>query len=172
MAKRVTPEDNEAAKTPLSEEQERFCQLYVCGGRGFAGQLVNCFREAFGPGGQDPLFEARRVVRKPQVMARIKELVEPMYSETEVAAIKLQITETLRGVMEEASTGAFYDKFGNPLSPAPLRAVSVNAAKALMELYPVKHAHETKLKIEGAEGGVVFNVIVPQKQNADAAPEE
>ncbi|GAB6013468.1 hypothetical protein [Viscerimonas tarda] len=62
--------------------------------------------------------------------------------------------------MEETATATFDDRFGTHLSPAPLRAVAVNAAKALMELYPVKHIHETRLRIEG-EGGVVFNVIVP-----------
>jgi hypothetical protein len=157
----------------LTPEQEHFCRLYVYGGRSFAGQLLPCFREAFGPGWQDALYEARRLVRMPHIMERIKELVEPMYNETEVAAIKLQIAETLRAVMDETSTGSFYDKFGNPLSPAPLRAVSVNAAKALMEIYPVKHEHETKLKIESAEGGVVFNVIVPNIRSGheDTDPE-
>jgi phage terminase small subunit len=164
--------DIDTKQAALTPEQERFCQLYVCGGRGFAGQILNCFREAFGPGWQDALYEARRLVRMPHIMARIKELVEPMYTETEVAAIKMQITETLRAVMEEASNGSFCDKFGNPLSPAPLRAVSVNAAKALMELYPVKHEHETKLRIEGADGGVVFNVIVPQKPGDNADSDE
>lgn len=164
--------NDDIKETTLTSDEERFCQLYVCGGAAWAGALLKCFREAFGPGGTDPLLEARRLLQKPRIMARIKQLVEPMYNETEVAAIKMQITETLRAVMEETSTGAFYDKFGNPLSPAPLRAVSVNAAKALMELYPVKHEHEAKLRIEGAEGGVVFNVIVPQKQSSDAAAQE
>lgn len=81
-------------------------------------------------------------------------------NEKETLALKLQLTETLKAIMEETATATFDDRFGTSLSPAPLRAVAVNAAKALMELYPVKHVHETKLRIEGA-GGVVFNVIVP-----------
>lgn len=64
--------------------------------------------------------------------------------------------------MSETSSAEYTDKFGVPLSPAPLRAVAVNAAKALMELYPIKCSQETKLRIDGGEGGVVFNVIVPQ----------
>lgn len=44
----------------------------------------------------------------------------------------------------------FLVKAGVALLPAPLQAVAVNAAKAFMELYPVKHIHETQLRIERA----------------------
>lgn len=103
---------------------------------------------------------ARRLLAKPHILARIKELVEELQQETETLATKLQVAETLKAVMEETSTAKYTDKFGIDLSPAPLRAVSVNAAKALMELYPIRHNQEAKLRIEG-ESGIVFNVIVP-----------
>jgi hypothetical protein len=157
----------------LTAEREQFCLLYVCGGMKFAGQLCKCYKQAFGEDYRDVNLDARRLVREPLVMARIRELSVAMTSETESIAIKMQISETLRAVMEETATGNFSDRFGNRLSPAPLRAVSVNAAKALMELYPVKHEHETKLKIEASDGGVVFNVIVPNTKSGheDADPE-
>jgi hypothetical protein len=91
-----------------------------------------------------------------------KEKTDALLSETETLALKLQLTETLKAVMEETATAKFEDRFGVSLSPAPLRAVAVNAAKALMELYPVKHVHETRLRIEGAGGNVIFNVVVPE----------
>ena len=35
-----------------------------------------------------------------------------------------------------------------------------------MDLYPIKHAQEAKLKIEGGgDNGIIFNIIVPQKEN-------
>ena len=151
----------------LTAQQEQFCQLYVCGGMKFAGQLVKCYKEVFGEDYKDVNLMARQLVRKPAVMARIKELAAEMASETESIAVKMQISETLRSIMEEASSNNYVDRFGNKLSPAPLRAVAVNAAKALMELYPVKYAHETKLRIEGTNNGVVFNVIVPGNQTHD-----
>ena len=55
----------------------------------------------------------------------------------------------------------------HPLSPAALRAVSVNAAKALMEIFPIRHKEESRLRIEGNDGNVIFNVIVPQKTTED-----
>lgn len=48
-----------------------------------------------------------------------------------------------------------------------LRAVSVNAAKALMEIFPVKHKEESHLRIEGGDGNVIFNVIVPANSSQD-----
>lgn len=159
-------------KEGLTSEQEQFCQLYVCGGVKFAGQLAKCYKEVFDEDYQDVNRQARQLVREPAIMARIKELAADMANETESIAIKMQITETLRSIMEETSNNNYTDRFGNKLSPAPLRAVAVNAAKALMELYPVKHANDTKLRIEGTNGGVVFNVIVPVREEQNGEAEE
>lgn len=163
--------DNQQQAT-LTPEQEQFCQLYVCGGLNFAGQLAKCYKEVFGEDYKDVNIDARRLVREPSIMARIKDLSAAMINETESIAIKMQITETLRSIMEETANNNYVDRFGNRLSPAPLRAVAVNAAKALMELYPIKHVHETKFRIEGADNGVVFNVIVPQIPNDNDGTEE
>lgn len=157
--------------TTLTEQEEEFCQLYVNGGRQFAGLRDRCFKEVYGEDYRKNVsLCCRRLVAKVPVAARIRELAEALQCETENIAVKLQVAETLRAVMEEAASSNFTDKFGVSLSPAPLRAVAVNAAKALMELYPVKYAHETKLRIEGDNSGVVFNVIVPQ--SSDHAQEE
>ena len=171
MAKKIHSEEIEQQDGVLTPDEGRFCQLYVAGGVGYAGQLGKCYKEVFAQDDKDVLLDARALLRQPQIVARIKELMVPFQSETEVMALKMQLTETLRSVMEETSTRNFTDKYGAPASPAPLRAVSVNAAKALMELYPVKHTHETKLRIEGSEGGVVFNVIVPEKRYENDAEE-
>ena len=69
--------------------------------------------------------------------------------------------------MDETATTDYTDRFGVPLSPAPLRAVSVNAAKALMEIFPIRHKEENRLCIEGSDGNVIFNVIVPQNPSRD-----
>ncbi|MDR2626476.1 MAG: hypothetical protein LBC40_00390 [Dysgonamonadaceae bacterium] len=105
-------------------------------------------------------------------MEKETEKTGAVLSETETLALKLQLTETLKAVMEETAAAQFSDRFGAPLSPAPLRAVAVNAAKALMELYPVKHVHETKLRIEGANGSVVFNVVVPETKATENDEED
>ena len=167
MAKKITIDETKRQDSVLTNDEEQFCQLYVCGGVGYAGRLSKCYKTVFGEDYKDVSLDARRLLHQPHIIARIKELVEPMYNEAETAVIKTQISETLRAVMEETSTDSYRDKNGTALSPAPLRAVSVNAAKALMEIYPVKHEHETKLRIEGADGGVTFNVIVPKNNPTD-----
>lgn len=167
MAKKIEHTIPEEAERELTAAQEQFCQLYVCGGVKYVGQLTKCFKEVFGEDHRDVNLQARQLVREPVIMARIKELAADMGSETEKIAIKLQISETLRTILEETASSNYSDRFGNVLSPAPLRAVAVNAAKALMELYPVKYAQETKLRIEGDSSGVVFNVIVPCNRSQD-----
>ena len=144
----------------LTEAEEQFCELFVCGGIEYAGQAAKCYEEVFGQTKKNMALAGRRTLSKPHIIYRIKEMRVELQNEMEAIAVKLQVSETLKAVMEETATAQYSDKFGVSLSPAPLRAVSVNAAKALMELYPIKHAQETKLKIEG--NGVTFNVIVPE----------
>lgn len=155
------------AASGLTEQEERFCYLFVHGGPRFAGQREKCYREIFGDREKNISPASRRLLTEPHILEQVKELAGPLQAETETLAVKLQVTETLKAVMEETATARFSDKFGICLSPAPLRAVSVNAAKALMELYPIRHAQETKLRIEGANGGVTFNVIVPEIKLAE-----
>lgn len=144
----------------LTEKEKQFCELFVYGGIEYAGKPANCYEKVFGCEGMNTSSASRKLMKKPEITSKIKEMSDSLMQEH--IAIKLQITETLKAVMEETATVTFEDKFGVTLSPAPLRAVSVNAAKALMELYPIKHIHETRLRIEGDKGGVTFNVVVPE----------
>lgn len=86
-------------------------------------------------------------------------------SNYETAEMKSLLTEKLLKIVNETSTAIYTDRRGTVLSPAPLRSVAVQASKALMELYPVKVAQESKLEINGngEQGGIVFNVIVPEQ---------
>lgn len=163
----VRMKNNENKK--LTDAEEEFCNLFVFGGSKFAGQDQKCYKEVFGSNVKSIPIESRRLLCKPQILAHIKDLANQLQQETEALATKLQITETLKSVMEETASSKYTDKFGVDLSPAPLRAVSINAAKALMDIYPIKHMQESKLRIEG-DNGIIFNVIVPssdEKQHED-----
>ena len=155
----------EESKEPkaLSEQELQFCELYVNGGLEYAGRPLKCYKEVFREkASKNPAASANYLLSKPQVLAHIKEMMSSERYEMETMAVKLQVSETLKAVMDETAKTDYTDRFGVPLSPAPLRAVSVNAAKALMEIYPIKHTQESKLRIEGSDGNVIFNVVVPQ----------
>lgn len=116
---------------------------------------------------KNPYASANYLMNKPHVLAHIKALLSSERFEMETMAVKLQVTETLKAIMDETATSDYTDRFGVPLSPAPLRAVSVNAAKALMDIFPIRHKEENRLRIEGSDGNVIFNVIVPQNPMTD-----
>lgn len=159
-------------ETPLTEQELQFCELYVNGGIEYAGRPMKCYKKAFGENAaKNPYSTANYLMHKPNVLAHIKSLLSSERFEMETMAVKLQVAETLKAVMDETATSDYTDRFGVPLSPAPLRAVSVNAAKALMDIFPIKHKEESKLRIEGADGNVIFNVIVPTNPPKDE-PEE
>lgn len=164
--------ENREEKT-LSDEELQFCELYVNGGLEYAGRLKRCYVEAFGEkAAKNPHSAANYLIHKPHVLEHIKALLSSERFEMETMAVKLQVTETLKAVMDETATTDYTDRFGVPLSPAPLRAVSVNAAKALMEIFPIKHREENRLRIEGSDGNVIFNVIVPANTSKDEEPED
>lgn len=146
----------------LTNAEIEFCELFVDGDKEFAGQAEACYREVFGEDKKNIALAARRLFAKEHIIAYIKELIAQRDVDIEAAAVKLQVSETLKAVMSETAKGEYVDKFGVPLSPAPLRAVSVNAAKALMEIYPIKHAQNQSGKGGNENGNIIFNVIVPQ----------
>lgn len=152
----------------LTEQELQFCELYVNGGLEYAGRPKKCYIEVFGDKAvKNPHSSANYLMNKPHVLAHIKALLSSDRFEMETMAVKLQVTETLKAVMDETANSDYTDRFGVPLSPAPLRAVSVNAAKALMDIYPIKHKEENRLRIEGSDGNVIFNVIVPTNTSKD-----
>lgn len=166
-----TPENRE--EKTLSDEELQFCELYVNGGLEYAGRPKRCYVEAFGEkAAKNPHSAANYLIHKPHVLEHIKALLSSERFEMETMAVKLQVTETLKAVMDETATTDYTDRFGVPLSPAPLRAVSVNAAKALMEIFPIKHREENRLRIEGSDGNVIFNVIVPANTPKDEETED
>ena len=86
----------------------------------------------------------------------------------ETTDLKSRLTEKLLSIIEETSTAQFKDRRGTLLSTAPLRSVAVQAAKALMEIHPIKVAQESKLELKGnGDAGIVFNVIVPEQNKAE-----
>lgn len=143
------------------DAEKEFCELFVNGDKKFVGQATACYIEVFGENRKNLSLAARRLLIKAPIAAYIKELVEERKTEMEAIAVKLQVAETLKSVMSETAQNEYIDKFGMTLSPAPLRAVSMNAAKALMELYPIKHSQEDKKKGDSG-GNIIFNVVVPQ----------
>lgn len=168
MSEKTSKIHGNREEKPLTEQELHFCELYVNGGLEYAGRPKKCYVEVFGEkAAKNPHSAANYLMNKPHVLAHIKALLSSDRFEMETAAVKLQVTETLKAVMDETATTDYTDRFGVPLSPAPLRAVSVNAAKALMEIFPIRHKEESRLRIEGGDGNVIFNVIVPQNPSRD-----
>lgn len=152
-------------KDKLTEQEVMFCQLYVNGVQPYLGDLVESYKEAFGINKSDKLIrqKAKELINKEDVREYIKELSD--MSSEEAAALKQFLTENLINIIKETSTAVYRDRRGTKLSPAPLRSVAVNASKALMDMYPIKEAQVNKLNIEGSgEGGITFNVIVPEQK--------
>lgn len=151
----------------LNEKEKLFCELFMNGTAPYAGNAIKCYSEVFKDSGINANHRAKALLRKPVVKTYIKELEEQ--DAEQAVSMKRYLTQNLMRIIDETSSAQFYDRRGTSLSPAPLRSVAVSAAKALMDMYPVKEAQVNKLNIEGdgAEGGVTINVIVP-----DMTPKE
>lgn len=151
----------------LSEQEIDFCDLFVYGGFGVAGDPDACYKEAFGVVNKR---NARRLMARPEVKEKIKEFIEEFKNdeENQAIAMKIQITDTLQKVMKETSTDIYKTPKGHSLSPAPLRAVAVNSAKALADMYVKKQSQSHDVNLgTGGDGGIVFNVVVPQQPPTD-----
>lgn len=150
----------------LTEQEQFFCELFVNGEAPYGGNAARCYQEVFNDTSRLSKNRASRMLARPEIQEYLKSLDGLTYEEAKY--MKILLRENLISIINECSQAEYRDKKGTLLSPAALRSVAVNASKALMELYPVKAAHESKLSIEGAgEGGITFNVIMPEQTKKD-----
>lgn len=144
----------------LTKEEQLFCELYANGDAPFAGNATKCYIEAFGSNTGNVRNKALRFLAREDVREYLNELEKLGYEETKY--MKKFLTQNLMKITNECANMENVNRKGQVISPAPLRSVAVTAAKALMDMYPVKEAQ--KLSIEGeGEGGIVFNVVMPGK---------
>lgn len=149
----------------LSQQERDFCELLVFGCDPYTGNARRCYEEIFLSSSSTSLKEARELMAREDVSEYLTKL--RAIANYENVDLKNRLTEKLLHIIDETSTAHYTDRRGTELSPAPLRSVAVQAAKALMELHPIKVAQESKLELSGGEGngGITFNVIVPQEKN-------
>lgn len=153
-------------KNQLTDQEILFCDLYVNGEVPFGGNAARCYEEVFGNRTTRTKSLATRMLARPEIQEYLKSLDELPYEEAKY--MKTFLRENLVSIIQECSSAEYRDRKGTLQSPAALRSVAVNASKALMELYPVREAHVSKINIDGAgEGGITFNVIMPDQTKAE-----
>lgn len=146
----------------LSKQEKEFCELYIFGCDPYTGNARKCYADIFKDDSHTSLKKAKELMAREDVQAYIEHLRKAANFET--ADMKARLREKLLHIIDETSSAQFYDRRGTALSVAPLRSVAVQATKALMELYPVKVAQESKIELKGeGDAGIVFNVIVPKE---------
>ena len=88
----------------LTEEEDKFCELYVSGGPIYAGNHRKCYEEVFGKGKNVPI-ASRLLLGRPHISSRIREMIDSVQFDVETIATRLQVAETLKAVMSETSIG-------------------------------------------------------------------
>lgn len=152
--------------TGLTEQEILFCELYANGEAPFGGNASKCYQEVFNDHTKKAKNHATRMLARPEIQEFLKSLDGLAYEEAKY--MKTFLRENLISIIQECSSAEYRDRKGTLLSPAALRSVAVNATKALMDLYPVKEAQVSKLSIDGGgEGGITFNVIMPDQAKTD-----
>lgn len=153
--------------TPLTEQEQLFCNLFANGEAPFGGNAARCYSEVFNDKTKLAKSRATRMLARPEIQEFLKSLDELPYEEAKY--MKIFLRENLMSIIAECSRGEYRDRKGTLLSPAALRSVAVQASKAVMDLYPVKEAQVSKINIDSAgEGGITFNVIMPDQPKQES----
>lgn len=157
----------ETSNTNLTDQEILFCDLFAHGEAPFGGNAARCYQEVFNDTSKRTKSRAAHLLARPEIQEYLKSLDELTYEEAKY--MKTFLRENLISIIEECSTAELRDRKGVIQSPAAMRSIAVNAVKVLVELYPVKAAQESKLKIEGSgEGGITFNVIMPEQPKQES----
>lgn len=148
----------------LNRQEIDFCELYIFGCDPYVGNARKCYEDVFDDTSNVSMKKARLLMTRDDIQEYIEQLRKIANYGT--ADLKARLTEKLLHIIDETSVAHYTDRRGTELSPAPLRSVAVQAAKALMELHPIKVAQESKIELNGGNGeaGITFNVIVPKEQ--------
>lgn len=157
----------ETSNTNLTDQEILFCDLFAHGEAPFGGNAARCYQEVFNDTSKRTKSRAAHLLARPEIQEYLKSLDELTYEEAKY--MKTFLRENLISIIEECSTAELRDRKGVIQSPAAMRSIAVNAVKVLAELYPVKAAQESKLKIEGSgEGVITFNVIMPEQPKQES----
>lgn len=149
----------------LNKQEKDFCELFIFGCDPYAGNARKCYEDVFSDNTKLSLKNAKELLKRDDIQEYIQYLRN--IANYEIADLKARLTEKLWRIIDETSTAEYTDRRGTKLSPAPLRSVAVQASKALMEMYPVKVAQENKIELNGGgDGGIIFNVVVPQSNHS------
>lgn len=144
----------------LTDNEITFCELYINGTSPYGGNALKCYESIFKLKGVEARTAAMRLLSEPRIQWYIDTLEQ--LNAFDAKRKKEYIARHLESIIEETSTSVYKDRRGNTLSPAALRSVCVQAMKLYADLYPMKEAQVSKLSIDGGEGGVVFNLVVPK----------
>lgn len=152
----------------LTDEEARFCLLFVNGSDKVAGNARKCYQAIY-PNVDDAeaQMKAREILAKDSAKDRIKELksVELYSADT----LRPSLTEKLLKIADECSDSVYVNgRDGTPIQPAAMRSVAVSAIKVLSDMYGIKEdvAHHISIGGDSNNGGdVVFNVIMPEKRD-------
>lgn len=138
----------------LNKQEIDFCELFIFGCDPYAGNARKCYEDIFYDSSHTSLRKAKQLMARDDVQEYINQL--RAIANYETADLKARLTEKLLHIIDETSTAKYTDRRGTELSPAPLRSVAVQASKALMEMYPVKVAQESKVELKGnGDSGIV-----------------
>lgn len=156
-------------KEKLTDKEQKFCLIYTNGPAPYIGNEVRCYQLVFNDSTEPPVgkeeieisLEASEFMKREDIKAYIDKL--NALSIVNATTLRPRLTQTLLKIMDECSVAQYTDKWGIALSPAALRAVAVNAADKLTQMYGIKEDIAHKISLEGADGeGITFNLIAPQ----------
>ena len=161
-------------KTKLSDKEQKFCLIYTNGPAPYNGNEVRCWQLVFNgsttlPRGEEEVeiaLDASKFMQRDDV----KEYIDSInaLSIVNASTLRPRITQTLLKIMDECSTAQYEDRWGMKIQPAAMRAVAVNAASKLTDMYGIKEDIAHKIQIEGSNGdGITFNLIAPQPTKKD-----
>ena len=140
----------------LTDDEAKFCLLFVNGSDKVAGNARKCYQAIY-PEVDDAVaqMKAREILAKESAKERIKEL-------------RPALTEKLMKIADECSDSLYINtKTGLPANPAAMRSVAVSAIKTLSDMYGIKEdvAHHISIGGDDNGGDVIFNVIMPEKRD-------
>lgn len=151
--------------TNLTEQEIKFCQLFVHGSGDEVGDAIACYKKAFDCGDYKAINHYQDLIKRKDIQDYINDLECPEDLESfQERHLRHKVTKKLLHIAEECSNQTYSDRRGNAISPAAMRSVAVHAYKIIADINGISKKKDIAENGDnGSQGGsgITFNVIVP-----------
>jgi len=150
-----------AMKNDMPPKHKQFADLYIWGDKKIQGNPAKCYMEIFDCNTPSTAgHSARKLLKMDHMVDYINKQMEEF--ELLLKVEKFKNIQTLTAIRDEMSEAEYVNRFGEINGVPACRNVAIKASEVINDMIGASKPKEINVNHGSQEGGVVFNLVVPE----------